>query len=144
MIIISCDHAGYDYADKLMKFFSDKKVEYKYMGPKELDPKDDYPDFIDPACHEVEKSADNVGIFICGSGVGANIVANRHSGIRAVCAQDYTLAYLARKDEDANVLTLGARLISFRTAVKIIKMFLTSEFEGGRHIRRIEKLRTLK
>ena len=109
------------------------------MGPSTLDPEDDYPDYIIPASSEVLKDKDNIGIFMCGSGIGANIVANRHKGIRAVLANDYTLAYLARKDEDANVLTIGARLISFRTAIKIIKVFLTSEFEGGRHIRRINK-----
>ncbi len=139
MLILSCDHAGYDYTQRLIKFLNAKKIEFKYMGPTEFNKDDDYPDFIAPATEEVLKDKDNVGIFMCGSGVGANIVANRYKGIRAVCAQDYTIAYLARKDEDANVLTLGARLISFRLALKIIKVFLTSEFEGGRHIRRIEK-----
>ncbi len=139
MLILSCDHAGYDYTQKLMKYFDSKNIEYKYMGPSTLDPEDDYPDYIIPASSEVLKDKDNIGIFMCGSGIGANIVANRHKGIRAVLANDYTLAYLARKDEDANVLTIGARLISFRTAIKIIKVFLTSEFEGGRHIRRINK-----
>lgn len=139
MLIISCDHAGFDYSQKLMKFLDSKKIEYKYMGPNEFNKEDDYPDFIIPATDEVLKDKDNIGIFFCGSGIGANIVANRKKGIRAVCAQDYTTAYLARKDEDANVLTIGARLVSFRTALKIIKVFLTSEFEGGRHIRRINK-----
>lgn len=139
MIILSCDHAGYDYTQKLMKYFDNKNIEYKYMGPKDFDPEDDYPDFIAPATKEVLKDKDNWGIFMCGSGVGANIVANRQKGIRAVCASDTAEAFLARKDEDANVLTLGARLISFRAAIKIIKVFLTSEFEGGRHARRIAK-----
>lgn len=139
MIILSCDHAGFDYCQKLIKFFSDKNIECKYMGPNEYNKDDDYPDFIAPATDEVLKDKDNIGIFLCGSGIGANIVANRKKGIRAVCASDYTIAYLARKDEDANVLTLGARLISFRSALKIIKVFLTSEFEGGRHLRRIAK-----
>lgn len=139
MLIISCDHAGFEHAQKLMKFFSNKKIEYKYMGPSEFNKDDDYPDFIAPATKEVLKDRDNVGIFICGSGIGANIVANRQKGIRAVCAYDTVAAFLARKDEDANILTLGARLTSFRACLKIIKVFLTSEFEGGRHIRRINK-----
>ena len=139
MIILSCDHAGFDYIQKLMKFFDKNHIEYKYMGPKEFDKDDDYPDFVAPASEEVLKHSDNCGIFICGSGIGANIVANRHKGIRAVCALDYISAYLARKDEDANVLTTGARLVSFRTVLKIVKVFLTSEFEGGRHARRIAK-----
>ena len=139
MIIISCDHAGFDYAQKLMKYFAGKKIEYKYMGPAEFNKDDDYPDFIAPATLEVLKNKTNIGIFLCGSGIGANIVANRQKGIRAVCAYDTVAAYLARKDEDANILTLGARISSFRTCLKIIKVFLTSEFEGGRHIRRINK-----
>lgn len=139
MIIISCDHAGFDYAQKLTKYFESKKVQYKYMGPAEFNKDDDYPDFIAPATQEVLKSKDNCGIFLCGSGIGANIVANRQKGIRAVCALDTVSAFLARKDEDANVLTLGARLTSFRTCLNIIKVFLTSGFEGGRHVRRINK-----
>ena len=76
---------------------------------------------------------------MCGSGIGANMVANRFKGIRAVRATDTVEAFLARKDEDSNVLTIGSRLTSYRNALKIIKVFLTSEFEGGRHARRIAK-----
>ena len=139
MIILSCDHAGYDAMQKIMHFFDNKKIEYKYMGPKEFDKDDDYPDLIAPATQEVLKDPDNWGIFLCGSGVGANIVANRQKGIRAVNGYDCAIAYLARKDEDANVLTMGARLTSTRSMIKIIKVFLSSEFEGGRHARRIAK-----
>ncbi len=109
------------------------------MGPSEFNKEDDYPDFIAPATKEVLKDSDNCGIFVCGSGAGANIVANRQKGIRAICASDIVEAYYARTDEDANVLTLGSRFVSFRKAIKIIKMFLTTEFEGGRHARRIAK-----
>ena len=85
------------------------------------------------------KDADNAGIFMCGSGAGANMVANRYKGIRAICASELEEAFFARKDEDANVLTIGSRFVSFRKAIKIIQIFLTSEFEGGRHARRISK-----
>ena len=139
MIILSCDHAGFDHMQKLIKYFDNRKIEYKYMGPTEFNKEDDYPDFIAPASKVVASNKSYWGIFMCGSGIGANMVANRQKGVRAVLANDYTLAYLARKDEDANVLTIGTRLVSFRAALKIIKVFLTSEFEGGRHIRRINK-----
>ena len=139
MIILSCDHGGFDLMQKVIKFLENNKLEYKYMGPTEFNKEDDYPDFITPASKEVLKNSDNCGIFMCGSGIGANMVANRHKGIRAVCANDTVQAFLARKDEDANVLTIGARLVSYRQAIKIIKVFLTSEFEGGRHERRIAK-----
>ena len=139
MIVLSCDHAGFDLTQQLIQYFEKHNVDYKYIGPKEFNKDDDYPDFIIPASKEVLKNKDNWGIFVCGSGIGANMVANRHKGIRAILAQDVTTAYLARKDEDANVLTLGARITGFRSALKIIKVFLTSEFEGGRHERRIAK-----
>lgn len=139
MIILSCDHAGFDCMQKIMQYFSKNNIEYKYMGPTEFNKEDDYPDFIIPASKEVLLDKDNIGIFLCGSGIGANMVANRFKGIRAVRATDTVEAFLARKDEDANVLTIGARLTSYRNAIKIIKMFLTSEFEGGRHERRIAK-----
>lgn len=139
MIILSCDHAGFDYVQKLMSYFDKLKIEYKYMGPNEFDKEDDYPDFIAPASKEVLKDKENIGIFMCGSGIGANMVANRFKGIRAVRATDTVEAFLARKDEDSNVLTIGSRLTSYRNALKIIKVFLTSEFEGGRHARRIAK-----
>lgn len=139
MIILSCDHAGFDYMQKLMKYFDKHKIEYAYMGPKEFNKDDDYPDFIHPAAKEVLKNEDNSGIFMCGSGAGANMVANRYKGIRAICASELEEAFFARKDEDANVLTIGSRFVSFRKAIKIIQMFLTTEFEGGRHARRIAK-----
>ena len=139
MLILTCDHGGYDTMVKLRKYFDNKNIEYKYLGPTEFNPDDDYPDFVAPACQEVLKDESNIGIFMCGSGVGVNMVANRYKGIRAVCANDYVLAYLARKDENANVLTMGARLLSFRAILKTIKIFLTSQFEGGRHQRRINK-----
>ena len=139
MIILSCDHGAFDTTQKLIKYFENKNIEFKYMGAKEFNKDDDYPDFIIPASKEVLKDEGNWGIFLCGSGIGANMVANRFKGIRAVNAQDTVTAYLARKDENANVLTLGARILSFRQMLKIIKVFLTSEFEGGRHCRRIAK-----
>ena len=139
MIILSCDHAGFDYVQKLMQYFDKHNLEYKYMGPKEYNKDDDYPDFIQPASEEVLKNEENCGIFICGSGAGANMVANRNKGIRAICASELEEAFFARKDEDANVLTIGSRFVSFRKAIKIIQIFLTSEFEGGRHARRIAK-----
>ncbi len=139
MIILSCDHAGYDYIKKVEKYLTKQHLAYKYCGPKEYNPDDDYPDFIAPASKEVLKNKNNIGIFICGSGIGANIVANRHVGIRAVNALDKASAYLARQDEDANVLNTGARLISYQKFVPILKTFLSTKFAGGRHLRRIKK-----
>lgn len=139
MFILSCDHAGFEYVQRLMKDFDLKKQKYKYFGPKTLNVDDDYPDFVAPAAAEVAKSKNNIGIFVCGSGIGANIVANRQKGVRAVCALTTDSAYWARHDDNANVLTSGARFISYKKFVKIIDVFLTTKFEGGRHLRRINK-----
>ena len=139
MIILCADHAGYDLKEYIKKFLDKNSIEYLDCGAFEYDKDDDYPDFVHPACKEVLKNEDHAGIFMCGSGAGANMVANRYKGIRAICASDPVEAFFARKDEDANVLTIGSRFVSFRKAIKIIQIFLTSEFEGGRHARRIAK-----
>ena len=139
MLILSCDHGAFEVMQKLMAEFKEKNIKFKYIGPKTLNPDDDYPDFAMRASEEVLKSKSNIGIFMCGSGAGANMVANRYKGIRAICASELEEAFFARKDEDANVLTIGSRFVSFRKAIKIIQMFLTTEFEGGRHARRIAK-----
>ncbi len=139
MIILSCDHGGYDLLQSVAKFLKKQHIEYKWMGPTELNTDDDYPDYIIPACKEILKAEDNWGIFACGSGIGVNMVANRHKGIRAVCANDVETAFLSRRHNNANVLTMGGRIVSSRSAIKIVKMFLSTEYEGGRHDRRLAK-----
>ncbi len=139
MIILACDHAGFEYCARLMKYFDTNKMKYKYMGPEKLNVDDDYPDFMIPATKEVLANKNNVGIFVCGSGIGANIVANREKGIRAVCANNIDAAYWARHDDNANVLTMGARFITYRRMLTIIETFFNTKFEGGRHLRRIKK-----
>ena len=139
MIILCSDHGGYELKEEIKKFLTKNNIEFLDCGADSFDKDDDYPDFVQKAVPNILKDEDNAGIFICGSGIGVSMVANRYKGIRAVLANDYTTAYLARKDEDANVLCMGARLISKKMALKIIKVFFSSEFEGGRHIRRINK-----
>lgn len=139
MIILTADHAGYELKEYIKTFLDKCKEDYFDCGAYDLNPNDDYPDYVKIAVPKVLEDSNNCGIFICGSGIGMNMSANRYKGIRAVCANDYTTAFLARKDEDANVLTLGARIVSKKMAIKIIKVFMSSEFEGGRHLRRISK-----
>ena len=102
------------------------------------EPEDAYPNIANKAVKLMLKDKSNKGIFICGSGVGISMVANRHKGIRCVLAYTTQLAEMARKHNDANVLALGGRYISKVMALKIIKAFLSTDFEGGRHISRIE------
>lgn len=139
MIIIASDHGGYGLKEEIKKFLDNSNTEYLDVGAFEYDGADDYPDFAKKAIPAILEDKDNAGILICGSGIGMNMVANRYKGIRAVVANDLESAFFARKDEDANVLCMGARFISKRMAIKIIKMFFKTEFEGGRHKRRIEK-----
>lgn len=139
MIILACDHGGFQLKEELKKYFNNNKIEFLDVGALEYNKDDDYPDFSLKGVKQVLKDELNRGIFICGSGIGMNMSANRHKGIRAVCANDVLSAQLARKDEDANVLCLGAKYITKIKAIKIIKEFLSFPFEGGRHQRRINK-----
>lgn len=139
MIYLASDHGGLSLKEEIKKFLVLSNTEFVDCGAYKYEQADDYPDFAQKAIPQILENEDNSGIFICGSGIGMSMVANRYKGIRAVVANDLESAFYARKDEDANVLCLGARFISKRTAIKIIKMFYSTEFEGGRHTRRINK-----
>lgn len=139
MIILSSDHAGYELKEYLKQYFTKRKIEFVDAGALKYNAQDDYPDIIKSAVKLVLKDANNQGIFICGSGVGVSMVANRYKGIRAVLAYDTLTVQMARQHNNANVLCLGQTRVTKTMALKIIKTFLSTEFEGGRHIRRIEK-----
>ena len=139
MIVLASDHGGYTLKEEIKKFLQNSKTEFIDIGATVYNQEDDYPDFSAQGVAEVLTNEDNAGIFICGSGIGMAMSANRHKGIGGVVADDLESAFLARKDEDANVLCIGARLTSKRMAIKIIKMFFKTPFEGGRHQRRIDK-----
>ncbi len=139
MIVLASDHGGYELKEYLKLYFTKHKIEYIDVGALSYDANDDYPDFAKSAVKEVLKNENNRGIFICGSGAGISMVANRYKGIRCVLAYTPNLAQMARLHNNANVLALGGRQITKAMALKIIKTFLSTEFEGGRHIRRIEK-----
>ena len=139
MIILASDHAGFKLKEELKIFFDKHDIEYCDIGALAYDPDDDYPDIVKNAVKKVKADPINRGIFVCGSGIGMSMAANRHKGIRAILAYNSPTARLARKDENANVLCLGARQTNKGDAIKIILKFLTSPFEGGRHQRRIDK-----
>ena len=139
MIILASDHAGYELKEGLKKFFNDENIITIDVGTYSKEPVD-YPDFAKKGCVKVLEDPRNVGIFICGTGLGMSIAANRNPKIRATLCQDVNFATLARSHNDANVLILPGRTMKLKKAIKIIKVFLTTEFEGGRHARRIKKL----
>ncbi|MGQ9818672.1 MAG: ribose 5-phosphate isomerase B [Candidatus Kapaibacteriales bacterium] len=138
-IAIGSDHAGFELKEELKKFLSSLCDELVDFGCKSSD-SCDYPDFAVPLAKSVSAGEFDFGILICGSGIGMSIAANKVKGIRAANCCSPQMAQLARQHNDANILTLGARLISFDLAKEIISTFLTENFQGGRHIPRIQKI----
>lgn len=139
LIAIGGDHAGYEYKKKLIAFLMDKGYEVKDFGPSNSDAVD-YPDYVHPLCEAIENDEMGMGVIICGSGNGVAITANKHQGIRAAICWNEDLAALARQHNDANLVAIPARFISFEMAEKIAEIFLKTEFEGGRHARRVDKI----
>lgn len=139
MIILACDHAGYDLKEGIKKFFNEENIITIDVGTYSKEGVD-YPDFAKKGCVKVLEDPRNVGIFICGTGLGMSIAANRNPKIRATLCWDPKIASYARTHNDANVLILPGRFMKVNKAIKIIKIFLTTDFEGGRHSRRLKKL----
>jgi len=139
MIILASDHAGYPLKEEIKKFFNSENIIAIDVGCYSRENLDDYPDFAKAGNEKVLEDPRNVGIYICGTGIGMSMVANRNPKIRAALCHDETSASLTRRHNDANVLCLAGRYTTPRKAIKIIKVFLTTEFEGGRHTRRIKK-----
>ena len=139
MIILACDHAGYELKEQIKEFFSKENITTIDVGCYSRD-RVDYPDFAKVGNAKVIENPNNIGIYICGTGIGMSIAANRNPKIRAALCTTIKFAELARRHNDANVLILPGRYISSRKAISIIKEFLTTKFEGGRHLKRVKKL----
>lgn len=139
MIILACDHAGYPLKEEIKKFFNKENITTIDVGTYSTDSVD-YPDYAKLGNAKVLESDNNVGIFICGSGVGMSICANRNPKIRAALCWTPAIAALARQHNNANVLVLPGRFIKKAKAIRIVKEFLTSQYEAGRHAKRLKKL----
>ncbi len=139
MIILASDHAGYLLKEELKKFFNKENIITIDVGCYSREGCD-YPDFAKAGCQKVLEDARNVGIFICGTGIGMSMAANRNPKIRAALCDNIKTASIARMHNDANVLVLAGRTLKPKKAIKMVKVFLTTDFEGGRHARRIKKL----
>lgn len=142
MIAIASDHAGFGYKEKTRKLLEARNLSFKDFGAASAE-RSDYPDYAHAASVAVAGGECTKGIFICGTGIGVGIVANKHAGIRAAMCQIPEAARLARSHNNANVLTLGQRLVDWDTAEQIINTFLDTDFEGGRHQIRVDKIHTL-
>lgn len=138
-IAIGSDHAGFDLKNTLIKQLEKKGFEVKDFGCHSTESMD-YPDSAHPVCESIEKKESNLGLLICGSGNGITMTANKHQGIRAALSWTPEIASLARQHNDANILSLPARFISEDLAIEITNAFFDSEFEGGRHQKRVDKI----
>lgn len=138
-IIIASDHAGFELKTVLTRFLQEKGYTVDDLGTNSADSVD-YPDFGDKAAKAILDGKAPWGIIICGTGIGISIAANRHKGIRAAVAVNPQMATLARQHNNANLLALGARLVTPEQAIHIVSAFIDADFEGGRHQRRIDKL----
>ena len=138
-VVLSSDHRGYQLKDSLKKFLEERKIEFLDVGTFSADSVD-YPDFAMLAAEKVSHGDYDRGILICGSGIGMCIVANKFPGVRAAVCHDVSAAEMSRKHNDSNMLGLGADVINEELARKILHVWLETKFEGGRHLRRIQKI----
>ena len=138
-IAIGNDHAGTEYKLAIIGFLKSMHIEVINHGTDGNDSVD-YADFVHPVAKDVETRNADMGIIICGSGNGAAMTANKHQKIRAALCWNTEIVKLAREHNDANVLSLPARYISLSQALDMVKTFLNTQFEGGRHERRVEKI----
>ena len=136
---IASDHAGFALKEALKGALNEWGFEVVDLGTDNEDSVD-YPDFGDKLARAIVDGAVPRGVVVCGTGVGISIAANRHPGVRAALCHDATGARLSRQHNDANVLALGQRMIGQAVAIDCLQVFLATEFEGGRHVRRVDKL----
>ena len=136
---LACDHAGFELKQFVIQYLEEKGLSFKDYGTYSTD-SCDYPDFAHALARGIEGGEVEKGIAICGSGDGISMTLNKHQGIRAALVWDPEIAHMTRLHNDANVLAMPGRYISTETARAIMDEFLNTDFEGGRHIRRIEKI----
>ncbi len=138
-IAFSNDNGGVDLKKQLMNYVLSLGHEVVNLGPDD-ETSVDYPDMVKSVCEQVKEQIVDYGVLICGSGIGISIAANRQSGIRAALCNDHLMAKLSRQHNDANIIAFGGRLIGVDTAKDCLDVFFKTSFDGGRHLRRVEKL----
>ncbi len=138
-ISIGNDHAGTEYKFEIVQFL--EKAGHKVINHgTDSESSVDYPDFIHPVANDVENGSSDLGIIICGSGNGANMTANKHQKVRSALCWTKEITALARQHNDANILSIPARFTSKTQAIDMVKTFLETDFEGGRHQNRVDKI----
>ena len=141
MIAIGCDHGGYELKLAVESYLNDRKVEFVDCGCK--GEKVDYPDIAEKVCEKITKGECDKGILLCGTGIGMSMCANKVKGIRAAVCGDTYSAKFTRLHNDANVLCMGGRVTGIGLALEIVAEFLDNEFEGDRHVARLDKMKKL-
>lgn len=139
MIAIGCDHGGYELAVKIMKDFDEKGITYKFFGTFE-GKSIDYPDTALPVAKCVASGEADKGILVCGTGIGMSIAANKVKGIRAAVCTDHFSTKFTRLHNNTNILCLGGRVLGDLFALELVDIFLNTEYEGGRHQNRLDKI----
>lgn len=142
MIALGADHAGFEYKERIKELLKSLGLPYQDFGTQTSE-STDYPDYAHNVAEAVGSGKAEFGILVCGTGIGMSIVANKHNGVRAGNVESVEGARMARAHNNANVLAIGARLTPWEKAEEIIKTFLATAFEGGRHQRRVDKIHTL-
>ena len=138
-IYISSDHAGYNLKENIKRKFK-KKYIFLDLGTNNSKVSVNYPDYAHRLCKKVSNDSKNIGILVCGSGMGMSMAANKHKKIRAAVCYSVKNTKLSRLHNNANIITLGSRLTKKDTAFKCIETFINTKFEGGRHKKRVEKI----
>ncbi len=139
MIAIGCDHGGFELKNEVIKYLEENGIAYKDYGTY-TDESCDYPIYGEAVAGAVASGECEKGLLFCGTGIGISLAANKVKGIRAVVCSDCFSAEMSRKHNDANILSLGGRVVGFGLARKIVDIWLNTDFEGGRHQRRVDML----
>lgn len=142
MIAIGCDHAGFNVKQKIMEHLTEKGFEFKDYGTYDLN-SCDYPDYALKVANAVAKNECEKGIIVCGTGIGVSIVANKVKGIRCAHCTDTFSAKACREHNDANVITFGDRISGIGVILDCVDLFLTTDFAGGRHSKRVDKIKRI-
>jgi ribose-5-phosphate isomerase (EC 5.3.1.6) len=142
MIALASDHAGFEYKEKIKKILEDLHLEYKDFGAFDS-MSSDYPDYVYPAALAISRGECDRGIMVCGSGIGVDMVANKVKNVRSALCTSVEMAELSRRHNDANVLSIGERLTDWEVVKEMVMIWLNTNFEGGRHQRRIDKMHSL-
>ena len=142
-VYIGSDHAGFDLKESIKNYLKEKKIEFIDLGTDSATKSVDYPDYAKKVAEETAKDPNSIGILVCGTGIGMSIAANKVKGIRAALIYDEYTAVVAKKHNNANVITFGGRTMTPLEVERYLDNFLKTEFEGGRHQHRIDEINNI-